>query len=240
MITAALSNIGKIRKENQDAYAVRRVSDDIVFAVVCDGMGGANGGSIASHMACDSLMEVLEKNFRSRGDIRGIIRKAVNHANSIVFDASLNDPTLSGMGTTMVLAIVNGDDLYIANVGDSRAYLLTNDALTQISTDHSAVQELVDLGKITKEEARVHPQKNLITRAIGVDDFVKFDFYSYPLEKSDIVLLCSDGLSNFCGDETLKDILGSGKEPEAVVRDLVDHANEEGGRDNITALIIKR
>ena len=240
MIIAALSNIGKIRKENQDAYAFRKISDDEAFGIVCDGMGGANGGSIASHMTCDALTEVFSGHFRRRGDMRGIIRKAVNQANTAVYKASLDDPSLSGMGTTMVLAFIIQDDLYVANIGDSRAYLLSEDSLTQISTDHSAVQELVDLGKITKEEARTHPQKNLITRAIGVDDFVKFDFYSYPIRKGDTVLLCSDGLSNLCPDDVLRDILRSSDDPETVVRDLVDHANAEGGRDNITALVIRR
>ena len=150
------------------------------------------------------------------------------------------DPMLKGMGTTLVMAIVVQDDIYVANVGDSRAYLLFGDAIQQISVDHSAVQELLDQGKITKEEAINHPQKNIITRAIGVDSMVEFDYFTYNFAKGDRLLLCSDGLSNYCSERKLLEIITDNDSAVGVTEALITYANQQGGRDNITALLIKQ
>lgn len=243
MITAARTDTGMVREHNEDTYRLRIVSDKIAYGIVCDGMGGVNGGQMASKLASDAVAEIFDSFFAEEKppyDITGLFRRAIRTANDVVFKASRKDPDLNGMGTTLVVAIVLQNELYVANVGDSRAYLFFGDAIQQISVDHSAVQELLDQGKITKEEAINHPQKNIITRAIGVDSIVEFDYFTYNFGKGDRVLLCSDGLSNYCSDEVLLDIMNANDSAVGVTEQLIAYANAQGGRDNITALLIKQ
>ncbi len=243
MIIAANSNIGRVRHENQDAYAYFTIGQNLACGVVCDGMGGANGGRFASHNAVQIITESLRTALQgeiSAASMRQTLKKAINAANDYLYESSRREESLYGMGTTMVAAIILENDLFIANIGDSRAYLYSDGLLTQLSVDHSAVQQLVDMGKISKEEARTHPRKNLITRAVGVDDFVDFDFYTYTVRSDDRVLLCSDGLSNYCSDEMLQRLMSARLSPTGMTQKLIDFANEKGGGDNITALIIQK
>ncbi len=243
MISAARTDVGMVRKHNEDAYRLRIISDHIAYGIVCDGMGGANGGQVASKIAADSLAEMLDEFFATEKnpyDITSFLRRSIRNTNDIIYQMSKKDVSLSGMGTTLVIAIVINNELFVANVGDSRAYLMTNDSILQISVDHSAVQELVDKGKITKEEAAKHPQKNIITRALGVDSMVEFDFFTYDFMPGSLVLLCSDGLSNYCSEATLLDIVNHNDSAVGITEQLVKYANKSGGSDNITALLIKQ
>lgn len=243
MIVAAKSDIGKHRTENQDAYCFKIINDHIAYGIVCDGMGGANGGKIASKMAVETISEILEQFFETADEpyeITTLLRRAIRAANDKIYGLAGQQPELHGMGTTLVVAIIVRNNLFIGNVGDSRAYLFFGDSIQQISVDHSAVQELVDQGKITQDQAKKHPGKNIITRALGVDSLVEFDYFTYNFLPGDRVLLCSDGLSNYCCDEVL---LSMAKEPwplTKIVERLVDYANEQGGQDNITALLIQQ
>ncbi len=243
MILAAKTDIGKHRSENQDSYHFKIIDDRIAYGIVCDGMGGANGGKTASQTAVDVMSEIIEQFFETESapyQITTLFRRAIRMANDKIYQLSQQNPELAGMGTTLVIAIMIKNDLYIANVGDSRAYLFFGDSVQQISVDHSAVQELVEQGKITRDEAKNHPGKNIITRALGVDSMVEFDYYTYNFLAGDRVLLCSDGLSNYCSDETLLSIVTGPQPLTKIVDMLIDYANEQGGRDNITALLLQQ
>ncbi len=243
MISAARTDVGKVREHNEDAYRLKLLSDRIAYGIVCDGMGGANGGQEASRIASNTVAEMIEHFFETETapyDVTGLLRKAIRKANDLVYQKSKADPSLFGMGTTLVVAIVVHKELYVANVGDSRAYLFFGDTVQQISVDHSAVQELLDQGMISAEEAKNHPQKNIITRAIGVEAMVEFDYFTYNFEKGDCVLLCTDGLSNYFSDVELLSLFKENESAVGITEQLIAHANEQGGRDNITALLIKQ
>ncbi len=243
MIVAAKSDIGRQRLENQDTYCFKILNDYIAYGIVCDGMGGAKGGKIASSMAVETISEILDQFFDTENEpyqITSLLRRAIRVANDKIYQLAQQDSELQGMGTTLVIAIMIRNDLYISNVGDSRAYLFFGDAIQQISVDHSAVQELVAQGKITQDEAKSHPRKNIITRALGVDSVVEFDYFTYNFLPKDRVLLCSDGLSNYCSDEVLLSIVNKPSTLTKTVESLIEYANEQGGQDNITALLIQQ
>ena len=165
---------------------------------------------------------------------------STKEANEKIYKEAQENADLYGMGTTLVMAIMIKNDLYIANIGDSRAYLFFGDSVQQISIDHSAVQELISQGKITADEARLHPGKNIITRALGVDSIAEFDYFTYNFLREDKVLLCSDGLSNYFDDATLLSIVNKPQPLTMVVDQLIEYAKEQGGRDNITALLLQQ
>lgn len=243
MILAGQTDVGTVRKQNEDSFAFRQISDTVAYAIVCDGMGGAKGGQYAGATTCDTVKQIFDEYFATQKppyNAKDIIRRAIRTANSVVRQKSKEDPSLSGMGTTIVITLIIGNDLFVANVGDSRAYLCNGESIEQISIDHSAVQLLVDSGQISKEEARVHPNKNIITRAIGVDDMVDFDFFTYEFMDGYSALLCSDGLSNELQDEILYRHLTSGGPAQQIADELIQAAKSAGGRDNITAVIIKQ
>lgn len=235
-----LSDIGKVRESNQDCFAVSVDGAQPVWAVVCDGMGGANGGYYASNTAVGAFshgMDISFEGLKSK-QIENVMCEAVKNANQSVYKTSLEQPELSGMGTTLVAAVVLGDSAHIVHVGDSRAYLIGGDKISRLTTDHSVVQQLVELGQITEEEARVHPEKNMITRAVGVKEDVSADAGSVKLRKNDAILLCSDGLSNLVEEEEMRDIVATTPHEEAAEL-LISLALSRGGADNITAVIIK-
>lgn len=243
MILAAATDVGMHREENQDMFVYKAVSDNIAYAVVCDGMGGANGGRIASQTACEIISEIFDQFFETEQppyDLALLFRRSIRMANEKIYQMSKENDDLAGMGTTVVAAIVVNNDLFVANVGDSRAYLFFGNSVQQISVDHSAVQELVELGQITSDQAKSHPGKNIITRALGVDSMIEFDYFTYNLFVGDTVLLCSDGLSNYCSDEYLCTVINSSENLQDIADDLISYANACGGRDNITALLIKQ
>ncbi len=236
------TDIGKVRDVNQDSFAYGEPNENSCFAFVCDGMGGQNGGNVASQVTRDILIEEFFKGLNRKNDIDAVSKMVANAyviANKRILTKAISNENLTGMGTTVVSAILVGDDLLVSNVGDSRAYLYANDMLTQITVDHSYVQMLVDSGKITEEEARVHPRRNEITRAIGILNDVEYDFYCSKIRKGDMLLLCTDGLTSVCSDSEIKQVLKSGKGLKKLVNRLIDLANSNGGHDNITIILIE-
>ncbi len=235
------SDIGAVRSTNQDSFAVGKISDDIVWAVVCDGMGGANGGNVASGEAVKIIKEKTENLVRpesmSSEEISLFMVDAVKKANSRIYEMSQSDIELDGMGTTCDFVIVVNQRVHVAHVGDSRTYLIRNDRIIQITEDHSFVQEMVKQGQITQEEAERHPNKNIITRAVGVGDDVDVDYIETIYEKGDSILTCTDGLSNMVSSGEILSVVLSNKIDEAV-EILIERAVSEGGYDNITVTAI--
>lgn len=231
------TNIGLVRSSNQDAFLTGSLESGTVWAVLCDGMGGASGGDIASKMAVEAIstriMEYYNDSMKT-SSVANLLESAINFANIKIFDLAREDETLLGMGTTVVVAILRENEVMISHAGDSRAYII-GDEVKQITTDHSIVQEMLDRGDITEDEAKHHPIKNYITRALGVKDMINVDFTSEDFDKNDILLLCSDGLSNCVEPEYLKETVKTA-EPD-ICEQLIDTANANGGRDNITVVI---
>ncbi len=234
------TDIGRVRESNQDCFALSVDGAIPVWAVVCDGMGGANGGYYASSTASGVFSHGLDVSFDSlkSKQIENILSEAVRSANEVVYKTSCEQPELSGMGTTLVAALVMGETAYIVHVGDSRAYHIHNGKIKRVTTDHSVVQQLVELGQITEEEAKFHPEKNMITRAVGVKDDVSPETDVVKLHKTSAILLCSDGLSNLVEQEEMLEIIENNEHEDAVEK-LISLALERGGNDNITAVIIK-
>lgn len=238
----AKTDKGIVRDENQDAYSVCELPNEVAWAVVCDGMGGAAGGNIASALAVKVISERLNASYNdelNENSIYGLLDSAIKAANLEVYNLAETRKELGGMGTTVVCAIVKDNDVFIAHAGDSRAYLANKDGLTQLTMDHSMVQDLVNKGQITPEEAEHHPNKNYITRAVGVDKTIIVDFDQTELKEDETLLLCTDGLSNYVStDELLEDI--SDGQYYAFADRLVKRANNNGGGDNITVVAITK
>ncbi len=242
MRIVAKTDKGNVRDSNQDAYAVGEFSDEVVWSVVCDGMGGAAGGNIASALAVKVISDKINASYRDQmrdSSIKNMLDSALTAANIEVFDFAEAQPELRGMGTTVVCAIVRDNQAYIAHAGDSRAYVINNGSIRQITTDHSMVQDLLLRGQITPEEAEHHPNKNIITRAVGVDKGIEIDFEQIDLDDEDTLLLCTDGLSNYVSNEEMLELMSDGKHYAFADR-LVKKANENGGGDNITVVVISK
>lgn len=239
MKLAGKTDIGNQRSENQDNYRAARLQDDTVWAAVCDGMGGAASGKLASQIAIDRLEDCMNGALPklAQGQERLLLLKTASSANRAVYEESLKDPQNRGMGTTLVCVLVRDGTAHIVHAGDSRAYLYSNHKLVQLTKDHSKVQQMVESGMITKEEASVHPYRNLITRALGVYPEVEAEYTVAEVRNGDILLLCSDGLSGSLSDEEMCETLAH-TPFFAAPRKLIDKALEEGGQDNITALLI--
>lgn len=230
---------GKVRTANQDAYFAGRIADSAAFAVVCDGMGGANAGNVASENAVRHISEYIVKSYRDSmnpDELEKTVRNAVTSANIELYDMSVSDAALYGMGTTAVIALIKGEDAVIAHVGDSRIYLV-NSEIRQLTRDHSVVQSLVESGKISPEDAKVHPRKNVITRALGAEEAVAVDSAVIKLSEGDTLLLCTDGLNNYLDDSDILNIFQN-TEPAKVPESLVAGANLNGGGDNITVVTL--
>ncbi|MCQ2483804.1 MAG: Stp1/IreP family PP2C-type Ser/Thr phosphatase [Clostridia bacterium] len=240
MKISAKSDIGRVRSSNQDYYLAGELDNGVTWAVVCDGMGGAMGGNIASETAAKMIAEKLSSGYHAGmndNSVKHLIVSAVEAANASVFSKSRTDETLSGMGTTAVVAVINSDTMYLAHVGDSRIYVLSKDSINQLTTDHSVVQMMIDNGEITREEAKDHPKKNVITRALGVEDSVRIDYAQEVYNEGETVLLCSDGLTNFLTDEEILELCRD-EDSYSLAEKLVDAANSNGGGDNITVVTI--
>ena len=236
-----ITHRGAVRKENQDTFRYDLSEDGaLLTAVLCDGMGGARGGALASGIAADAFMSHAANSLdetSSAEDMRAILTDAVDYANAKVYERALNDYTYMGMGTTLVGFLSNGKRIIIANVGDSRAYLYTRIRLKQVTVDHSLVEDLIARGKLTREEGRVHPKKNIITRAVGVEASVKADLTEIKLPASGRLLLCSDGLSNIVPDDEMRKVLKQNKTPEDACEALLALALQNGAPDNVTIFI---
>jgi protein phosphatase len=235
----ALTNMGVRRNTNQDyAYvSEQNVGNLPNILIVADGMGGHKAGEVASEQAVNAVLESIKQN-ESKDKIT-IIEEAIAKANEKVLNMATSDEKFKGMGTTLVVATLENDILYVANVGDSRLYLIDNDDIRQITRDHSLVQEMVSLGELDKESARTHARKNVITRAIGVNEKIIADFFEVDISENTKILLCSDGLSNMVEDSQINDIVKgcAGKTLEDTVHKLIDIANENGGLDNIAVVL---
>ncbi len=235
----AKTDKGKVRSINQDAYVANVLSGGAALAVVCDGMGGASAGDIASKTAVEVISQYVLNAYNpsmTSQDITRLLNNAITSANIEIFALSQKDEKLSGMGTTAVVAVVREDQAIICNIGDSRAYRVS-DTLEQITRDHSVVQSLVESGKLSPEEARVHPEKNVITRALGVEENVLTDSYCIDIGDNDKILLCTDGLSNYADAECILRIV-KGNALDKITDLLINEANLGGGKDNITAAVI--
>lgn len=240
------THIGLVREINQDAYEIHPLPDGGMLAVVCDGMGGPAGGEVASTMSVELISKDIVSGyttFLSEDELLELVRDAIGEANARVFEYSMRDLELAGMGTTVVLALATEQTAYLANVGDSRAYLYSchngQHKLTQITHDHSVVQELVDGGSLSSEEARNHPKKNIITRALGTQSSVNIDYFKVALVPGDKLLLCSDGLSNMLEEQQICALL---QKPDAAraVDALIEASLDAGANDNVTAVLISR
>lgn len=234
------TDTGRVRDNNQDSFAAAHLSTTASFAVVCDGMGGANGGNVASALAVKIISESFIRNFRNNmtdSSVRMLMESAIATANSTVLSAAAKNPDYKGMGTTVVSVLVNGGQVTLAHLGDSRAYLYTQDHLSLLTHDHSVIQSMIDTGQITENEARYHPNKNVITRALGVNKNVDIDFNSISLQPGDILLLCTDGLTNYVEKERIEYLLKN-TQPNLFADTLIHAANSSGGGDNITAVLL--
>ena len=240
-----MTDIGLVRRENQDAYAVR-ISEETGFTicVVCDGMGGPGGGKLASRLAVDTFQNTCLGNLRrdmTWEQVREVTAFAVASANTAVYERSCAGDGLRGMGTTLVSALVREGTALISNVGDSRAYLIRSGGdIARITKDHSLVERLVDRGDITAEEARTYPGRNLITRALGPDREACSDSYTVSLEPGDCLLLCTDGLTGTVADQTLAQEILRGTEDNRCLDRLLELAKEQGAPDNVTAVLLRR
>lgn len=236
-----MTDTGRKRESNQDVFYTHRFHETAGFAVVCDGMGGQSGGHIASDMACAIISgKLVERGFSglSPEELRELIVTAISEANVEVYKKSNLEPGYKGMGTTVVLAAVSNQTASIAHIGDSRLYLLQEGKLRQITRDHSLVQELLEQGKISRDEVKNHPNKNMITRAVGVNLTVDIDYLELPLEEGAKLLLCTDGLTNMVPDSKIESVLRKYKAEDACKR-LISLANEAGGADNITVAVVE-
>lgn len=242
MKITAKTDIGLVRSSNQDSYAAGELPGGVAWAVVCDGMGGAAGGNVASSEAVKMISHSIDEGYRNGmrpSSIRNLLESAIVSANACLYDMSQKDEALNGMGTTCVAVLVVDSTAYISHVGDSRAYVVRGvGSLSQLTRDHSVVQDLVENGSITLDEAKNYPGKNIITRALGVEETVNVDFCEEDITQDDILLMCTDGLTNFVSNENIVEAVSHGNFFEYAER-LVAIANENGGADNITVVAIK-
>lgn len=235
-----ITHRGVVREENQDAFAVRTLSDQQLLAVVCDGMGGARAGNVASTLAVETFLELFEQLW-SRGDlpVDKLLESAAAYANESVHRRSTMDDACFGMGTTMVAVLLDKEKATILNEGDSRAYHVTQESIARITRDHSLVEDLVRRGELTPDQARSHPHKNLITRALGAEADLNADLFVQDVKQGDVLLLCSDGLSNIVSDqEILYEVLHGGPVEDCCQR-LLDIAIKRGAPDNVTVALIQ-
>ena len=236
-----LTDPGMVRSQNQDHYAIVKLGRDQLLAIICDGVGGARSGNIASQMAVEVFVEEVKRTTRANmkpDRIDNMLEQALEMANEAVYEQSQLSEEYRGMGTTLVAAFFQKDQLTVANVGDSRAYLFNKDGVKSITTDHSLVELMVQRGEITREAAKFHPGKNLITRAVGTEAKVSCDLYHLKLNKGDSVLLCSDGLSNVMSDQEILFEVIHGVNKNDCCQRLMNIANYRGSPDNVTVALI--
>ncbi len=236
-----LTDVGCVRKQNQDAFHIEKLDRNSMLVVVCDGMGGAKSGNVASSLATEVFVQEVTRNWTHQTDwdkCDMILRSAVKLANFTVYDQACQFEEFSGMGTTLVAAVVRKNQASIINVGDSRCYHITNGSIRQITKDHSVVQLMVDRGELTPEQAKTFPGKNLITRAVGTEPTIMADIYRQDLEKGSYLLLCSDGLSNMLDDQEMLFEVVHGVKKQNCCKRLLDIAKMRGSPDNVTSILV--
>ena len=234
LVFAAATDVGRMRKNNEDSYLSSKP-----VAAVADGMGGHSAGEVASAIAIEELAALRDRGpWGNETAATDDLRQAILRANRRIREMAASDRKLNGMGTTLVALLEDGDMVHVANVGDSRGYLLRQGELSQVTVDHSLVQELVDDGRLSPEDAERHPQRSVITRALGIDPEVEFDLFTYKLQVGDRLLLCSDGLSDVVEPAQIRKVLLRVRSAQRAARELVTVANEQGGPDNITVIVV--
>jgi len=238
-----LTDVGMVRAENQDAFVIQNLSDSCLLAIVCDGMGGASSGDIASRLALQVFARYVSEEWNA--DMTGVdlcqlLCQGVEQANAAVFAHAETRAEYRGMGTTLVAALVCETAAYVVNVGDSRAYSIGESGIAPITVDHSLVQILLNRGELTPEEARTHPDRNLITRAVGTEAHVSADAYEVPSESWEALLLCSDGLTNLVADQEILFEIAHGETKADCCHRLLQIAKNRGAPDNVTAVLVTR
>ena len=237
-----LTDVGCVRAQNQDHYGILAPSEEWLLAVVCDGMGGAKSGNVASRLACEVFSEEVKRSFRlnmTPSEAERMLRSAAKLANVSVFEHSQLSEEYSGMGTTLVAALVYPKATLILNIGDSRAYHVNADGVACITVDHSVVQLMVQRGELTPEQAKTHPSKNLITRAVGPSAQVLADVFQPKVQKGDCLLLCTDGLSNQMADQEILFEIVHGARKDDCCQRLLEIAKERGAPDNVTSVMVE-
>ena len=236
----AKSDIGKARDMNQDYYYIPDWEDEVNLYILADGMGGYNGGEVASKLATMTTVKYIKSNFeqteKDKESILNLIKSAMEYANMVVYEKSTEDKELEGMGTTLEVCLIYGGKAYIGHVGDSRIYRIRNELIRKLTHDHSYVEKLVDDGTISKEEASHHPKKNMLTKALGCKAFLEPDVTMKAIVKDDTILMCSDGLTNMVDEKEIYEIIK--EDYKTAANKLIDAANEKGGYDNVTAIVI--
>ena len=236
-----LTDPGCVRKQNQDAYRIEQLDRDTLLCVVCDGMGGAKSGNVASSLAVEVFTEEIRRSWKRGMEsdlIDQMLRSAVKLANFTVFDQAAQFEEFSGMGTTLVAVLIRGNKATLVNVGDSRIYGIDRSGIHQLTKDHSLVQMMVDRGDLTPEVAKSYPGKNLITRAIGTEPMVMCDIYHKEVNKGDYLLLCTDGLSNVMDDQEILFEVVHGVNKDRCCQRLLDIAKNRGAPDNVTSVLV--
>ncbi len=236
----AKTDIGKVREINQDYYYTSEENSIPKLCILADGMGGYKGGEVASKLAVDSARKYIENNFSNnfseKEEILKLIGNAVEYANMVVYEKSKEVQELEGMGTTLEVCLIYNNKAYIGHVGDSRIYRIRKDVIRKLTKDHSYVQQLVEDKKITREEAKIHPKKNMLTRALGCTPYVEPDLRARNFEKGDIFIMCSDGLTNMVEEKRIYELVK--QDINTAAGNLINEANSAGGYDNITIIII--
>ena len=238
MKTFSMTDVGRRREINQDYMYTSEAAVGSLpnLFLVADGMGGHAAGDYASRFAVEKIVDYILNAAKSEPIL--VLGEAIREANYLLYQEADKDSEKKDMGTTIVAAVVSGSQLYTANVGDSRHYVINHEGITQITRDHSLVQEMVRMGEMKMEDAKEHPDKNIITRAVGVMPEVAVDFFETSLGAGDLVLLCTDGLTNMVEDEEIRRIVLEQRDMVEMAEKLIEKANENGGRDNITAVLI--
>ena len=236
-----LTDVGCTRAQNQDAFLIEKLDKHTLLCVVCDGMGGAKSGNIASTLAADVFVQQVKQTWSgefNQGNVDHMLKNAVKLANFTVFDQAQQFEEFTGMGTTLVAVFLHGKWATIVNVGDSRAYLIDQVGIHQVTVDHSVVQLMVSRGEITPEQAKTYPGKSLITRAIGTETMVPCDIFHKKVSPGDFLLLCSDGLSNLMDDQEILFEVAHGQEKDRCCQRLLDIAKKRGAPDNVTSVLV--
>lgn len=240
-----ITDIGKVRKIDEDSilaadlsFGINSESEKFLLLAVADGMGGAAKGEEASKIALNALTKTIIPELFGTLSFTELLENGIKNANQEILDYTTKNPESSGMGTTTVCAVVKGNNIHLANVGDSRAYVISNDEIRRVTKDHSYVQALIDEGQITEEEAREHPQKNVITKAVGIMESVEPDTMKLTLDTDESLLLCCDGVIAHLTDEDIHKIICNTNDPQNACQQIVDLANKRGGSDNISLIIL--
>ena len=236
-----LTDVGCTRAQNQDAFLMEQLDKHTLLCVVCDGMGGAKSGNIASTLAADVFVQQIKQSWSGeyiQGNVDKMMKDAIKVTNFTVFDQSQQFEEFTGMGTTLVAVLTNGKWATIVNVGDSRAYLIDRAGIHQVTVDHSVVQLMVSRGELTPEQAKTYPGKSLITRAIGTETLVHCDIFHKKVTKGDYLLLCSDGLSNLMAEQEILIEVAHGQDKEKCCQRLLDIAKKRGAPDNVTSILL--